>query len=168
METIALLAKHHWPAAIVLVIALCYFLVLSLKLSIIDVKTHTLPNRLVLPAYPISAILLLSAALFVPDVQQLVRLLVGGLAAGIFYWLLWFIYPAGIGFGDVKLAGVIGLYLGYYGWSHLLLGVMAGFVVGGLWGIALIASKRGTRNSRIPFGPAMLIGAWLVMLLLPG
>lgn len=147
--------------------ACLYLLWLAVQLSIIDIRTHTLPRRLVLPAYPIAGSLLLAAALAGGTPLHALIAAGGALAMAGLYWLLWAVYPSGMGFGDVRLAGVLGLFLGYLGWQHVLLGAAAGFVAGGLWGIVLIASGRGTAKSAIPFGPAMLAGALGTMLLLP-
>ena len=72
-------------------------------------------------------------------------------------------------FGGIlgALAGVLGLFLGFLGWQHLMAGMAAGFVIGGLWGLLLIISRRGTIKSAIPFGPPMLAGTLATMLLLP-
>lgn len=154
--------------ALLLVLAACAYLGwLSVVLSVIDIRTHTLPDRYVLSAYPIAGVLLLASALFGGVPGYALAAVGGAVAMGALYWILWAIYPAGMGFGDVKLAGVLGLYLGFLSWQHVLLGVAAGFVVGGLWGVALIASRRGTAKSAIPFGPAMLAGAVVTMLLVP-
>ncbi|MHA7271514.1 prepilin peptidase [Arthrobacter sp. HLT1-20] len=154
--------------AFLAVLAACLYLVwLAVVLSIIDIRTHKLPNRYVLPAYPVAAVLLLGAALAAGMPQLVVSAVGGGLAAGALYWLLWALYPAGMGFGDVKLAGVLGIFLGFLSWQHVLLGLAAGFVAGGLWGVALIASRRGTAKSAIPFGPSMLAGALATLLLVP-
>lgn len=155
------------PAFLLAAAALAYLLWLAVVLSIIDIRTHTLPNRYVLPAYPIAGGLLLAAALAAGSSHDALRALGGAAAMGALYWILWAIYPAGMGFGDVKLAGVLGLFLGFLGWTHVLLGLAAGFVVGGLWGVALIVSRRGTGKSAIPFGPAMLAGTLATMFLLP-
>lgn len=160
-----------WDAsalALFCALAAClYLLWLAVLLSIIDIRTHTLPRRLVLPAYPIVGSLLLAAALAGGTPLLALNAAGGALAMAGLYWLLWAAYPSGMGFGDVRLAGVLGLYLGYLGWQHVLLGAAAGFVAGGLWGMVLIASRRGTAKSAIPFGPAMLVGAVATMLLLP-
>lgn len=159
-------ASH--PVALACAAAAClYLLCLAVSLSVIDIKTHTLPDRLVLPAYPVAGALLGAGALLSGQPGHLWRALAGLLALGALYWILWAVYPAGMGFGDVKLAGVLGLYLGFLGWNHVLLGAAAGFVAGGLWGIALIAARRGTAKSHIPFGPSMLAGALATMLLVP-
>lgn len=147
--------------------AVVYLLWLSVVLSIIDIRTHTLPNKYVVPAYPVAGGLLLAAALAAGSPHYALRALGGAVAMGALYWILWAAYPAGMGFGDVKLAGVLGLFLGFLGWTHVMLGLAAGFVVGGLWGVALIVSGRGTAKSAIPFGPAMLAGTLTTMLLLP-
>ena len=156
--------------ALALVCALAasvYLLWLSVVLSVIDIRTHTLPNRYVLPAYPLAGALLVVAALASGMPGHALRAWAGALAMGALYWLLWAVYPAGMGFGDVKWAGVLGLFLGFLSWQHVLFGVAAGFVTGGLWGVVLIASRRGTAQSAIPFGPAMAAGTWLTMLALP-
>jgi leader peptidase (prepilin peptidase)/N-methyltransferase len=90
---------------------------------------------------------------------------VGGAAAMFaFYFLLAFVYPSGMGFGDVKLAGVLGMYLGFLGWTEVLVGTFAGFLVGGAVGAVLVVTRGAGRKSMIPFGPSMLVGAWIAVL----
>jgi leader peptidase (prepilin peptidase)/N-methyltransferase len=66
-----------------------------------------------------------------------------------------------MGFGDVKLAAVLGLYLGFLGWGNLLVGAFAAFVFGGVFGLVLMLIRRAGRKSTIPFGPWMILGAWI-------
>ena len=73
------------------------------------------------------------------------------------------IWPGGMGFGDVKLAGVLGLFLGFLGWPTLGVGMFAGFLAGGIFGVALMLAGRG-RKAAIAFGPWMLLGAWVGIL----
>ena len=80
------------------------------------------------------------------------------------YFALCFAYPAGMGFGDVKLAGVLGLYTGWLGWGVLAVGLFLGFLLGGLFGLALIAVKKGGRKTAVPFGPFMLLGVLIAIL----
>ncbi|WP_038467326.1 A24 family peptidase [Arthrobacter sp. PAMC 25486] len=155
------------PALLLAVVACFYLLWLSVSLSVIDIRTHTLPNRYVLPAYPIAGALLLAASLTAGSPKYAAVAAGGALVMAALYWALWAVYPAGMGFGDVKLAGVLGLFLGFLGWQHVVFGMAAGFVVGGLWGVVLIISRRATAKSAIPFGPSMLAGTLAVMLLLP-
>jgi leader peptidase (prepilin peptidase)/N-methyltransferase len=69
-----------------------------------------------------------------------------------------------MGFGDVKLAGVLGLYLGWLGWSEVIAGGFLGFLLGGVVGGALMAMHRAGRKSSLPFGPFMLLGAFVAIL----
>ena len=78
--------------------------------------------------------------------------------------MLLLIYPSGMGFGDVKLAGVLGMMLGWFGWPEVVVGAFLGFLFGGVLGMALMAARRATRKSMIPFGPFMLAGAWTGLL----
>ncbi|ALV44495.1 leader peptidase (prepilin peptidase) / N-methyltransferase [Arthrobacter alpinus] len=155
------------PAFLCAVAACVYLLWLSVILSAIDIHTHTLPNRYVLPAYPIAGALLVAAALTSGSPASLARAVGGAALMVVLYWILWALHPSGLGFGDVKLAGVLGLYLGFLSWQHVALGAAAGFVLGGLWALAHVASGRGTIKSPIPFGPSMLAGTLAVLLLVP-
>jgi leader peptidase (prepilin peptidase)/N-methyltransferase len=116
-------------------------------------------NAIVLPSYAVGLVLLGLAALADRDSGAFVGALVGMVALFGFYFFLAFAYPAGMGFGDVKLAGVLGLYLGYLGAGELVVGAFAGFLLGGLTGAVLVALRRAGRTSAIPFGPFMLAGA---------
>jgi leader peptidase (prepilin peptidase)/N-methyltransferase len=149
------------PPALPVLPALLYLAAISIALALIDVDTHTLPNTIVLPAYPVSVVLLAAASVASGDWGDLLRAGIGGAALFSFYLLLVLIYPRGMGLGDVKLAGVLGLHLGYLGWSTLAVGAFAAFVLGGLFAIALILTRRVARSGGIPFGPWMLAGAWV-------
>lgn len=77
------------------------------------------------------------------------------------YLVLAFISPAGLGLGDVKFSGAIGLLLGWYGWPYLIVGTVAAFVLNGL--VALVALARVGRKAEVPFGPTMIAGAVLAL-----
>jgi leader peptidase (prepilin peptidase) / N-methyltransferase len=139
--------------------AFLYLAAISVALGLIDVDTHTLPDRIVLPAYPISLVLLVVASLGSSDWGALVRALVCGAILFAFYLALALARPDGMGFGDVKLAGVLGLYLGWLGWGALVVGAFGAFVLGGVYSLVLLATGRVGRTSGIPFGPWMLAGA---------
>ncbi len=94
----------------------------------------------------------------------MLRAAVGGLALYAFYFVLMFVYPKGMGFGDVKLAGVLGMSLGWLGWGQLVVGAFLGFLLGGVVGGGLMAVRLATRKSRIPFGPFMIVGAYVAVL----
>ncbi len=142
--------------------ALLYLAAISVALTLIDLDVRKLPNVIVLPAYPVAAALLALASWNpggAADWGALIRALIGCAVLYAFYFLLVFVYPAGMGFGDVKLAGVLGLYLGWFGWGALVVGGFAAFVFGGVYSIGLLVLRRAGRKSGIPFGPWMLLGA---------
>ncbi len=144
-----------------LILAFLYLAAVSIALALIDLDTHTLPNRIVIPSYFVGAILLGTTALMNGNYPSILRALAGMCVLGLFYFALALIYPGGMGMGDVKFAGVLGLFLGYLGWDVLLVGAFSAFVLGGLFALALIVFRRANRTSGIPFGPWMLTGAWV-------
>lgn len=148
-------------AAVLHLVALLYLAAISLALAIIDIETHRLPNVIVLPGYAVGAVLLGTAALLQGDLMGLGRMAAGAGILFAFYFVLAIISPRGMGMGDVKLAGVLGLFLGSLGWGQLAVGAGAAFVLGGLFSIILLITKRAGRKSGIPFGPWMLLGAWV-------
>ncbi len=140
--------------------ALLYLVALSLALAVIDCAVHRLPNALVLPSYPVLAGLLAMPALATGDLRSALRALAGGLILYGVYFALAVLRPGGMGFGDVKLAGLLGGFLGLLGWPALVVGGFGAFLVGGLAGVVLMAGRRASRATRIPFGPSMLVAAW--------
>jgi leader peptidase (prepilin peptidase)/N-methyltransferase len=143
--------------------ALLYLAAISIALTMIDLELKRLPDAITFPSYPIAAVLLTLAALGEGEPGRLVRAAICGLAFSVLYFVLWFINPRGMGFGDVKFAGILGLYLGWFGWQHAFIGSLLGFLVGGLVGLLLILLGRVGRKSQIPFGPFMIIGTWLAL-----
>ena len=154
--------RFGWSA---LLPAYCYLALVSVPLAVIDALSHRLPDRLTLPSYPVALALLGAAALTVTHGgQHYVHALAGLAACALFYGVLWLISPASIGLGDVKLAGVLGLYLGWFGARATLAGLLGGFVLAAVAGLAMIAARRATRKTHIPFGPFMLAAALAVLL----
>lgn len=144
--------------------AYLYLAAVGMALALIDVDTRRLPDVLTLPSYAVLALLLGLGALLGSDSGDLLRALLGGLAMYAFYFALCFAYPAGMGFGDVKLAGVLGLATGWLGWGAWAVGLFGGFVLGGAWGIGLLVLGRGGRKSKVPYGPFMLLGVLVAVL----
>ncbi|WP_433545922.1 prepilin peptidase [Streptomyces sp. CA-294286] len=137
----------------------------AVLLAVVDRRVHRLPDVLTLPLAGAATGLLGLAELLPGDDGSWFGALLGGAGLGATYFVLFLINPAGMGFGDVKLALGIGTVLGWYGWSVLFVGAMAGFVLGALYGLGLILMRRGGRRTAIPFGPFMLAGAWAGLLL---
>lgn len=144
--------------------AYLYLAAVGVALAMIDLDCKRLPDVLTLPSYPVAVVLLGGAALLGSDSGGWVRALLGAAAMFALYFGLCFAYPAGMGFGDVKLSGVLGLYTAWLGWGVWAVGLFLGFFLGGLFGIMLIAVKRGGRKTAVPFGPFMLLGVLIAVL----
>lgn len=136
----------------------------AVVLALIDAGTHRLPNTIVLTSYPVGALLLVPVAAGRGEWGPLVRALLGMVALSTVYLLLALVSRGSLGYGDVKLAGLLGLYLGFLGWPAVWLGTLAGFLLAGLAAGALLATGRASRGSAIAFGPYMLAGALLAVL----
>jgi leader peptidase (prepilin peptidase) / N-methyltransferase len=144
--------------------AYLYLAAVGIALAAIDLDVHRLPNALTLPSYPVGVVLLGAAALSGDGAGRLVRALLGMAALFGLYFAVAFAYPAGMGFGDVKLAGVLGLYLGWLGWDVWAVGLFLGFLLGGIVGLGLMAVRRAGRKTALPFGPFMITGAAVAIL----
>jgi leader peptidase (prepilin peptidase)/N-methyltransferase len=144
--------------------AFLYLGAVGVALAMIDIDVKRLPDAIVLPSYPVAAALLTVAAAVDGRWEDLLRAGLGMVALYAFYFLLALVYPAGMGFGDVKLAGVLGLYLGWLGWAEVVTGAFLGFLFGGVVGGGLVLVRRAGRKSKIPFGPFMLAGALVAIL----
>lgn len=148
-------------ATALILVALLYFAAITVALAVIDLDTHRLPNSIVLPSYIVISTLLVAASVVYGDYTQLLPAAIGGASLFVFYLAMALVYPGGMGLGDVKLAGVIGLLLGFLDWGVLIVGAFSAFLLGGVFGIALLAARKANRKSGIPFGPWMLAGAWI-------
>ncbi|MFJ4838641.1 prepilin peptidase [Streptomyces sp. NPDC088746] len=131
----------------------------AVLLAVIDRRVHRLPDTLTLPLAGAAAVLLGGVALLPEHGGSWISALLGGVVLGGFYLLLFLINPAGMGFGDVKLALALGVALGWYGWGALSVGGFAGFLFGALYGAGLMLVRRAGRKTGIPFGPFMIAGA---------
>ena len=147
-----------------MLLAYLYLAAISVALTLIDLDTHRLPDKIVLPSYVVGAALLAWSALSTGSHGRLISAGIGLVALWLLYFLLAVVYPGGMGFGDVKLAGVLGLYLGWLGWGSLAVGAFAAFLLGGVYAVVLLITRRVDRKGGIPFGPWMLAGAWVGIL----
>lgn len=139
--------------------AYAYLAAVGLALALIDLATHRLPDVLVLPSYVVVGALLVVASALGDSWGALVPAVVGGVGLVAAYFVMALAYPGGMGLGDVKLAGVLGLALGWVGWGALVIGAFAAFLLGGVFAVLLMVTGRAGRRSGIPFGPWMLLGA---------
>lgn len=139
--------------------AYLYLVAVGVALAAIDLEIHRLPDRLTLPSYAVGVTLLGVGSLAAGDVTSLWRALLGMAAGVAVYFALAIAYPGGMGLGDVKLAGVLGLYTAWLGWGSWAVALFAGFLLGGLVAITLVALGRAGRKTAVPFGPFMVVGA---------
>jgi len=160
----AMLEAQTTQDAVAASIELVAFLTLtavSIALALIDLDTKRLPNVIVVPSLLAGVVLLGAAALVRGDLAALAGAAIGGAGLFLLYFVLALVSRGGMGMGDVKLAAVLGLYLGFLGWGNLLVGAFAAFIFGGVFGLLLLLVRKAGRKSAIPFGPWMILGAWL-------
>jgi leader peptidase (prepilin peptidase)/N-methyltransferase len=142
------------------------FVVLALvcaPLVVIDYEVHRLPNRLVYPAVVGEVVLLSVAALAQDDWHRWLRGVEGAAAVFAVLFALALASPRSFGLGDVRLGGVLGGYLGWFGWGYVYYGIFAGFLLGAVVSIAMIATRRAGMKTAIAFGPMLIVGALLVL-----
>ena len=151
-------ARIGWHPALLF---LLYLVPVCVALSVVDWRTRYLPTRLIAPSYVVVGVLAVLAAALTSDWAALATSVVGWLATFAFFWLLWRLLPAGgMAYGDVRLAGLLGMALGWIGVPQLTLGLYTAFVLGGVVGLLLTLVKV-FHHRHSPFGPHLCLGALL-------
>jgi leader peptidase (prepilin peptidase) / N-methyltransferase len=157
--TVQVVHLHLTPA----LPAYLFFAAVGVALTAIDLDVLRLPNAIVYPSYLVLGALLGMAALIQGGPAPLIRAAIGAAALFTLYLALAIAYPAGMGFGDVKLAGVVGGALGFLSYSALIIGAFAAFAIGTVIALALMLSRSANRKTAIPFGPFMVGGALVAL-----
>jgi leader peptidase (prepilin peptidase) / N-methyltransferase len=137
-----------------------FLALVGLLLAWIDARTCLLPTRIIALSYAVVAALLVVASAVDQDWAALVRTALGWALGGGTFFVMWFIYPRGLGYGDVRLAGLLAMALAWVGWPEFAVGMYAGFLLGGLVGGVLVLTRVVDRR-RYPFGPFMVLGAMI-------
>jgi leader peptidase (prepilin peptidase)/N-methyltransferase len=165
---LGLLAARIHPALVLT--ALCWLALCAIPLAWIDAAARRLPDLLTAPALAGTAVFLLAAAAAGGQWPRLGRGLLGGAGYAAFCLILFLISPSGMGPGDVKLAASLGTALAWLGWGTLIAGALAGFALAAVYGLALLVRGRADRKTQLPFGPFMIAGTFLALLIagLPG
>jgi leader peptidase (prepilin peptidase)/N-methyltransferase len=148
-------------AQFLVLLAYLWLAAASIALTAIDIDVKRLPDAIVLPSIVVLVVTLAGAAALTGDLWGILRALIGGAVMFVFYLLLAVVSRGGMGFGDVKLSAALGLATAWIGWDALVVGALAAFVLGGLFGIVVLLLRRAGRRSAVPFGPWMIAGAWL-------
>jgi leader peptidase (prepilin peptidase) / N-methyltransferase len=134
-------------------------------LAVVDFRVRRLPDVLTLPLAAAALVLLGLVALVPEHAGDWPTALYGALALGAAFFVLFLINPGGMGFGDVKLSLGLGAVLGWYGWPTVMLGTFAAFLLGALYGGALVVARKAGRKTAIAFGPFLIAGAFLGLLI---
>lgn len=135
-----------------------------LAISVIDFEKKIIPNRIVYPTILVCVPLLALAAVVDGDGGRLGRALLSGVAAWALLLVVHLVSPGGMGFGDVRLSFVLGLMLGWLSFSHVVVGVFLGFLLGAVVGLGLVVVGGRSRKDAVPFGPFLAAGAVLAVL----
>jgi leader peptidase (prepilin peptidase) / N-methyltransferase len=133
----------------------------GVALAVVDLRTRLLPTVVVWPTLGMTAVLAVLSGILEGDRDALVRAGLGAALVFALFFALWWIHPAGMGYGDVRLSAVLGLALGYLGWPELAIGIYGGFLAFSVPGLllALLRRDRAVLRAAYPFGPFLLAGA---------
>lgn len=152
-------------ATFLVLLTLTALALISAWLLYMDLREHRLPGAVVRPTWVGAALLLTAAALLSGEPLRILGMALGSAGMWLLYFLLRLASRGALGLGDVRLAGLLGTVLGFASVWNILWGVVLGFVVGGMIAVVLLITKRAGATDRVPFGPAMLVGAALALAL---
>jgi len=141
--------------------AYLWFVAVTVTLTLTDLDTKLIPNRILFPGTIVGLVLLLGGAIV--EGGPIVRPLAGGVIYFVLLLALALIARGGFGFGDVKLAFLLGLFTAYQSWETLIVAVFAAFLLGGLVSAILVVFRIRSRKDSIPFGPYLVAGAYLAI-----
>lgn len=140
------------------------FVALTVTLFLTDIDHKRIPNRITYPGTPAAAVVLAAGALADGRASDLPGAFLGAIVYSGFFFAVFLAARGGFGFGDVKLAVLLGLFLGFLGWDRLLVGGFLTAGIGGVMAIGAIVLGRAGAKTEIPYGPAMILGAWATVI----
>ncbi len=150
-----------WVGPNALLAGYLFFAGTTIALILTDLDHKRLPDRIVFTGTGLTIALFIGGSVLEGQTDQLPGAFAGGFAYLVLFFVLFMITPGGFGFGDVKLAFLLGFVMAYSGWSELVVGVFLAFLIGGLAGVAIMVFTKRGRKAKMPFGPAMMAAAWL-------
>jgi leader peptidase (prepilin peptidase)/N-methyltransferase len=137
---------------------------MCIEQSLIDITTHRLTRSVTMRAAFIGGPLLSIAAIANNQPGKIGIMVLSFMATLLTFMMLSLSSRRGIGAGDVRLAAVLAMFLGYLGATYVFQGLALGFILGGLVALLLLISRKANRNTRIAFGPYICIGTMAVVL----
>ena len=141
--------------------AYLWFVAVTVTLTLTDIDSQLIPNRILFPGTVVGVVALLAGSLV--DGGALLRPLLGGVAYFALLFVLALVARGGFGYGDVKLGFLLGVFVAYPAWEVLTVAVLAAFLLGGLISLVLIVSRLRSRKDAIPFGPYLVVGAYVAL-----
>jgi len=144
-------------------VAYLWFVAVTLTLTLTDLDRKLIPNRILFPGFGIAVSLLAVAALLDRSWGDLGRALGGSVGYFGFLLLVALLSRHGFGMGDVKLGALLGAFLAFEGWSILVVGALGAFILGGVVSILLLTLRVKGRKDSIPFGPYLVLGAYVAI-----
>lgn len=165
-------SAYSWLVKTIVLLTLLIIALSCACLAAMDFDVHRLPDRLMWPSMGLLLLGLLIAGAVATEWGAMLRVVLAGLACGLGYLLLALLSLArgslAVGLGDVKLAALLGMGLGWFAWQTVLIGMYAGFLVGGLFALFLLVTRRVGRQGDLAYGPPMMVGAMVGLLMAPG
>ena len=147
-----------WSIQLLSLIALA---TVTVPLVVTDIKEHRLPNSFTSAGFIAGLGVSIILAIKENSFEPLIHTVSVALLAGSAFLVLYLFSRGGMGMGDVKLAIMLGALIAPFGWPVLVMGFIVAFILGGVCGLILLVSKKANRKTLIPFGPYLLVGAWV-------
>jgi len=132
---------------------------MALEQTLVDFHTHRLARGATMRAALVGGPLLVLAAINIDETTRIATMFGAFTSTLVFFLVLSFVSKGGIGSGDIRLAPVLAMFLGWLSWQHVYMGLASGFILGGIWALAMVVKDKAIRSSRIAFGPFLCVGA---------
>lgn len=137
---------------------------ITVPLFIIDIKVHRLPNKIIYPSIVIALTSVFLQSLIKSEYREIQSILVRATTLTIVFFVFFIISRGGMGLGDYKFGLLLVVILIYRPWQNLLSIFIISFITAGIYASIILLAKKGSRKSKIPFGPFLIIGAWLIII----
>ena len=132
-------------------------------IGVIDIEHYLVLNRVLYPSLAVAGALFAAAAAVGGSWSELLHAAVGAVAAFSVMAAVHIAKPSGLGFGDVRLSALLGLALGWLGLAQVAVGMFFGFLLGSVFGVALVLATGRSTKSRLPFAPFLAAGTLLAI-----